>query len=776
MKRISFVIAFILSAVLASVYIYPIFSGLILLPLDLLVSNSGPWHYANTILLKNPYMVDSIIQMFPWKHLTFMSLTHGILPLWNPYQFLGVPFMAGMKPLVFYPANIFFVFGELHAWNILLWLQLFLSLGFTYLFASALGLDLMFALLAAVAFTFNSLMVSVLEFGSEGHVLLWLPVLLYLVKRYVDTDKLWFVTGITIATACAIFAGHLQYFTYVLLVVCGFIVYYSRVSQKSLNIIFLSFAGIATGVMIAGIQLVPGIEMFQKSYRGIIGSYATFSGGLLKPYHLLRLLSPDWFGNPVSLDLHAGYIESSGYFGIIPLFFMVYALWYARKNIFVRFFSVTAGIALLFSMDGVAQILYALRVPIITSGYGSRIFSMFLFSGAILSAFGLSTFIQEISVKRKIRSVVWFIGFVGICFGLGLLIAHSNSNIGVQLSNIKVQIAGIVLFGLASIGYVRYQGKFPILKLLFIVTVLVLTYGDLFRLGYRFLTFSNEKFLYPEIPITSFIRADSEKSLGRSYGLTEPEVNTALRIYGTDTYNPLFPVRTARFLQALEDKQGTKLMNNKYELTQNSRMKSVLDFLGVNIVVVPKGANPATLLWNNSQYEKDITKIFEDDRSDVYRNLTAYPRFGLFYDARDNVADDQALEIIKNQSVDFRKTLLIQERLPSKVTDGTGSAELVYSDVNSLTFNVHSDSSAIFYLSDAFDEGWHASVNGKSESILHANYNFRAVLVPAGSSSVKFWYLPTSVIIGGVVSVLGLFATLGLVIIGNIKNSYKKSK
>ena len=100
MKRFAPYIGIVICAILASIFIYPIFSGLILLPLDLLVSNSGPWHMAGTILLKNPFMSDSIIQMFPWKHLTFMSLTSGVIPLWNPYQFLGMPFMAAMKPLV----------------------------------------------------------------------------------------------------------------------------------------------------------------------------------------------------------------------------------------------------------------------------------------------------------------------------------------------------------------------------------------------------------------------------------------------------------------------------------------------------------------------------------------------------------------------------------------------------------------------------------------------------------------------------------------------------
>lgn len=155
--------------------------------------------------------------------------------------------------------------------------------------------------------------------------------------------------------------------------------------------------------------------MYRQSYRGILGSYATFSAGLLKPYQLLRLLSPDWFGNPVSLDLRGGYIESSGYFGIISLFFMLYAIAVNRKNPFVRFFTAVAIVALLFSMNGIAELLYVHHIPIITNGYGGRIFSIFLFSGAVLAGLGLKTFIKDNQEQRKLRILLLCRIYVPVC-------------------------------------------------------------------------------------------------------------------------------------------------------------------------------------------------------------------------------------------------------------------------------------------------------------------------------------------------------------------------
>src|SRR5882762_672293 len=135
MKIIKILLIPVVFFVLTLVYLFPLFQGLILLPLDLLISNYTPWYQPGTILLKNFYMQDSIVQLFPWRHLVFESLTKGIIPLWNPYQYLGMPFMANLKPMVFYPLNIFFLFGEIKAWNFLLFSQIFLAMLFAYYLA-----------------------------------------------------------------------------------------------------------------------------------------------------------------------------------------------------------------------------------------------------------------------------------------------------------------------------------------------------------------------------------------------------------------------------------------------------------------------------------------------------------------------------------------------------------------------------------------------------------------------------------------------------------------
>ena len=68
----------------------------------------------------------------------------------------------------------------------------------------------------------------------------------------------------------------------------------------------------------------------------------------------------------------------------------------------------------------------------------------------------------------------------------------------------------------------------------------------------------------------------------------------------------------------------------------------------------------------------------------------------------------------------------------------------------------------MLFLSDVYDAGWRASVDGKPTELYRANFDFRAVALPAGLHTVRMWYAPVSVTLGfiaGGVSILGMIGT-----------------
>ncbi|MBI5714314.1 MAG: hypothetical protein HZC38_12970, partial [Chloroflexi bacterium] len=53
---------------------------------------------------------DTFFYFYPYWEYRAQSLLAGRLPLWNPYIFMGVPFLANSQAGVFYPLNLPLIF------------------------------------------------------------------------------------------------------------------------------------------------------------------------------------------------------------------------------------------------------------------------------------------------------------------------------------------------------------------------------------------------------------------------------------------------------------------------------------------------------------------------------------------------------------------------------------------------------------------------------------------------------------------------------------------
>jgi hypothetical protein len=767
-KIVAPLLVLLLFFVFTFIYFRPMFQGLVPLALDLLISRYSPWYSPATILLKNSYLQDSIIQLYPWKHFVFQSFKEGIVPFWNPYQMMGMPFMASFKPMVFYPLNILYLLGEIPAWNILLFLQVLLSFIFSYILARDFKIKAFPSLLVSLAFALNSLMMGVLEFGSEGHVLLWFPLFLFATKRYLETQKGRYLGVLSFSIACSILAGQLQYTAYLLLATAGFICYYGRFLKTNITTYSLLFLSIALGIGVSSIQLIPGIELFAKSYRGLSHSYEVFGRGLIFPDKLFRLFSPDFFGNPVNGDLRIGYIEASGYFGIIPLFFAFYAALNERKNIFVKFFTWVAVLSGLFCLQGIGPLLYFLHIPLITSGEANRLFSLVLFSGAILSGFGLTGFLEK-TKKRNILNIAIFVGLFLVALIWGAFTNARIYELSQFISNVRFNVLIFSLFLVGAASILLVGRKKTLLVHGFLLLIVLLTFVDLFRMGYRFTTFSNTKFLYPPMGVISYTQKESAHTLARVQGLAEPEIPTYLHVQSIETYNTLYLQRSALLLQALQGKPTDLIPGNKYQLSQSLTSKRAFDFLGVSLVVVKKDVNPSIELFNSLELQTAFTPVYRDDRYVIYKNNDVFPRFSLYYQYKALQDDKDILKAIGKNSLDFKNEVLLEENLPVQLKDGQGEAKLISSNANMQIFSIQTDQPALFYISDTYFPGWSAKINNMPTKIYRANYNFRAVLVPTGTSTLVFSYLPQNYYLAMTLSLLSIVAVIGITLFSTRK-------
>ncbi|MBK9710022.1 MAG: hypothetical protein IPO81_01610 [Kouleothrix sp.] len=101
------------------------------------------------------YIHDVQYYFFPYHTVPATLLARGELPLWNPYTFSGLPLLGDGQTALFYPPSwLFFVLSGGAALNYDVLLQFGIAGLGMYLFARALGLWRLPALVGAVVFMF----------------------------------------------------------------------------------------------------------------------------------------------------------------------------------------------------------------------------------------------------------------------------------------------------------------------------------------------------------------------------------------------------------------------------------------------------------------------------------------------------------------------------------------------------------------------------------------------------------------------------------------------
>ena len=86
---------------------------------------------------------------------------------------------------------------------------------------------------------------------------------------------------------------------------------------------------------------------------------------------------------------------------------------------------------------------------------------------------------------------------------------------------------------------------------------------------------------------------------------------------------------------------------------------------------------------------------------------------------------------------------------PTAALGAATPARVVSRTDTEVRLDVQAKAAGHVVLLDTFYPGWHAEVDGRERPIRAADLAFRAVAVPPGRHTVRFFYRPTSVIAGG---------------------------
>ncbi len=285
---------------------------------------------------------DNFIQNFPMRVLVGHDLTHGVLPLWNPYLFSGTPLLGGFNAGAAYPLTwLTAVLPIFTAWTLTLALTYDVGLLGMYTFLRRQGIVPTAATFGAVTFAFAGYLTAQIVHIDLVEGAAWLPWILVAVHGLTERNGVgpgpsagrrtrWWVLLLSVTLGLTLLAGAAE-----AIIDSGVLVgiywiwrlasqgYLRRGAGRPLVAsVGAVLVALAAGVALGTAQWLPGLVFLSQSQRAT-ATYTFFTSGSLDHRLLALVDSPFALGtNQGWPGTYAGtynFPEVTSYAGILAL-------------------------------------------------------------------------------------------------------------------------------------------------------------------------------------------------------------------------------------------------------------------------------------------------------------------------------------------------------------------------------------------------------------------------------------------------------------------------
>jgi hypothetical protein len=188
------------------------------------------------------------------------------------------------------------------------------------------------------------------------------------------------------------------------------------------------------------------------------------------------------------------------------------------------------------------------------------------------------------------------------------------------------------------------------------------------------------------------------------------------------------------------------------------RTPLLLDVFGVRAVLLPPSALLGSELVGAPPLSNDPI-AYERPDGIVLEHPSALPPAFVAYRWRPSGGQKEsllAMALRTSRQARDEPVIETSDAVPSGPPRPATPARIVSRSDTSVTVDVRAQARGQLVLLDAFYPGWRAEVDGDPTPIRPANGAFRAVAVGPGRHEVRFNYRPTSVMVGGAISIAGL--------------------
>ena len=721
-----------------------------------------------------------------------MLRTTGHFPLWNPYLFGGMPYVAAMHGDIFYPTFLLRMIMPTDVamtWGFII--HIFLSGLFTYGFLRVLGYSFYGALAGGIAYMMSGQIASSVSPGHDGKLFVsaLFPLALWMLYIGFRQAKSWSWGVFALIIGLCVLSPHPQLLQYTLLT-CGayslFLAFTTLDGIKLERSVALRRLGVALlaviiGLAIGAVQYLPVREYMPWSPRAGGIDYSAATSYAWPPYELLNAYLPQFSGildnysGPNGIHLH------SDYAGVVVLILAGAAFLGLRsdpRRKHIIFWSTALVISLLWSLGG-ATPFYRIPYAIVPGTKYFRAPATIFFVGtlalALLACVGTERFLQR-RVSRKYL-VGWAIGGLvivvlasaGVLSSIAESFAHERLVDRVQANKIPLVLGAwrSVAFAVLVLGLWFAMTRGKISTTLAGGALVFLMAFDLWTIERVYWMFSDRaKIIYAGDAITAALKAEPQPVRVLAFQIRDARQHDAFlagdalmthRIRNAWGYH-------GNQLGRFNELTGFRSEDNRMFSPNVLRLTNT-QYLLTNIGELPFVAGITMVKGPVRNASGDTTYLFR---------LTAENPYAWVTPVAVKAPDDQVLGTILNPRFDVTRAALFDTSANVTVAQGVQSLPeplAIKTTVRhyepgkvQIDLNAPAPQGSSLLVSENYYPGWIATVDGKPARIGRADYTMIGVELPSGARSIELNFTSPTYQKGKVITWISI--ALGFLMLG----------
>ena len=663
----------------------------------------------------------------------------GELPLWNPLNDCGLPFLAQWNTMVLYPGSLIYLLFPL-PWSLSFFClvhQFLAGLGMYFLARRWTGTRAG-ASVAGVAFAFNGLTLNCLMWPNNIGALAWMPWLVLWVERGCNQGGRAFPIAAAIG-ALQVLTGAPEIIFFTWLIAFAAVIIAARRERREVKRI-VSFVGLAVLVTgLASAQLLPFFDLLMHSQRSQNFADSAWS---LPISGLANFFVPAfrYVQSRNGVLFQTGQYWTSSYYcgiGVLALALMAGVSSGAKSRERWLFLMTIASVLLALGDRGYVYAWIRKVAPLGFVRYPIKFIVPAVFCLPLLASFGYRTIVQNGNSLRTIpvrlatilgALLLAIAAVVAISFWFPVRFDHFSRTLLSGASRAALLIAFGVVLGWV---YLRSPSRGAVVGLVSLAFLDALTHlprqnptlpsfvfgklprsGEMPRLGLSRAMISRE--------------ADAELRLGSTSNATNDFVGYRLGLFSN--CNLLEGIPKVNGFYSLYLREMNQVVARLYD-TNQPIPAGLLDFLGVAKIT---SAGELTK-WENRPSARPLV------------TMGAQPLF---------VPDEIALRKIFAPDFDPQMTVYLPIELSGKSIPTNAVSGQVAGSLGRESASVIVDASAPCWLviAQAAHHSWKAFVDNRPQPIVRANYSLQAIAVPEGRHELRLVYRDRQFAVGSLIT------------------------